>query len=165
MKKIILSLLMSLVFIGCSSDDANGTVEAKLVINKSLSGLTLNDQFDKPHTLSNDTKTVIFAFSKDMGHLCNDFFVTQDASYLADNKAIFIADVSSAPSFIRSMFIMPGLKDFKHTVLVLDDKTMAAGFKSGLDVEKIVVISLDNGTITQINKAYSVNELKSAIEK
>ena len=47
-----------------------------------------------------------------MGHLCNDFFVTQDASYLANNKSIFVADVSSAPSIIRSMFIMPGFKRF-----------------------------------------------------
>jgi len=165
MTKTLLALLMSLAFIGCSSGDSTTLAKPKLALNSSLSGLTLNDQFEKPHTLTNDTKTVIFAFSKDMGHLCNDFFVTQDAQYLQDNKAIFIADVSSAPSIIRSMFIIPGLKDFEHTVLVLDDSNKAAGFRSGVDTEKIIVVSLENGTIIKIDKAFSVNELKALIKK
>ena len=165
MTKTLLALLMSLAFIGCSSGDSSTPAKPKLALNNSLSGLTLNDQFDKPHTLPKDTKTVIFAFSKEMGHLCNDFFVTQDASYLADNNAVFIADVSSAPSIIRSMFIMPGLKDFEHTVLILDDSTTAAGFKAGVNTEKVIVVSLENATITKIDKAFSVNELKALIKK
>lgn len=165
MKKIILGLLVSLVFIGCSSDDAKNTAEAKLVVGKSLSALALNDQFEKEHTLSSDTKHVVFAFSKDMGHLCNDFFVTKSTSYLADNKTVFIADVSSAPSIIRSMFIMPGLKDFEHTVLVLDDEDVALSYKSGVDALKIIVVSLENNIITNVKVAFSVNELRAIIEK
>lgn len=164
MKKIILGILLTFMFLGCSADDATITVEPKLVVGKTLGTITLNDQFEKAHTISNDTKTVIFAFSKDMGHLCNDYFTTKEASYLADNKAVFIADLSSAPSLIRSMFIIPGLKDFKHTVLVLDDKSVAASFKAGLDTEKIVTITLSDGKIIDIKKAFSVNELKAIIE-
>lgn len=168
MKKIILGLLVSLLVLGCSGNEnqLNAVpVEAKLVINKSLSNLTLNDQFGKAHTLSSDTKTVIFAFSKDMGHLCNDFFVTQDIKYLENNQAIFVADVSAAPSIIRSMFIMPGLKDFDHRVLVLDNEDTASSYKEGLDAEKIVVVNLDNNIITNITTANSINELRAIIEK
>ena len=166
MKKVILTLLVSLVFLGCSgSEDSLKPADAKLVVNKSLANLTLNDQFGKPHTLSSDTKTIIFAFSKDMGHLCNDFFVTQDASYLANNKAIFVADVSAAPSIIRTMFIMPGLKDFDHRVLVLDNENIALSYKEGIDALKIIVVSLDNNIITNIKTAYSVNELRALVEK
>lgn len=166
MKNIILALLVSLVFLGCSeSENTLKPGEEKLVVQKSLAGLTLNDQYGKAHTLSGDTKSVIFAFSKDMGHLCNDFFASQDASYLSNNKSVFIADVSAAPSIIRSMFIMPGLKDFDHRVLVLDNEDTASAYKAGVDALKIVVVSLDNNIITDIKNAYSVNELRALIEK
>lgn len=166
MKNIILALLVSLSFLGCSGSESSlKPGEEKLVLQKSLAGLTLNDQYGKAHTLSSDAKSVIFAFSKDMGHLCNDFFVSQDAEYLQNNKAVFIADVSAAPSIIRSMFIMPGLKDFDHRVLVLDNEETATSYKAGVDALKIVVVSLDNNIITDIKTAFSVNELRALIEK
>ena len=156
---------MSLLILGCSSSESNAQdIEAKLVVQKSLTGLTLNDQHEKSHTLPADTQTVIFAFSKDMGHACNDFFETKTPTYLNENHAIFIADVSSAPSIIRSMFIMPGLKDFKHTVLVIDDESVANGYKAGMDTEKIVIVSLDKGVITSISTVSSAEEMAKTIE-
>lgn len=164
MKKIVLGLIAALLFIGCSSDKAaEQNEEPKLVVGKSLN-LALNDQFEKAHTLNADTTKVIFAFSKDMAHTCNDYFDTKEASYLSDNNIQFVADVSSAPSLIRSMFIMPGLKDFKHTVMLLDDKSVAAPYKAGIDAEKIVVVYLDGTSISEIKTINTLNELKKAID-
>ena len=166
MKNVFIGLLAALVFLGCSSKETDSQpVEPKLVVEKSVADLSLKDQHEKAHTISADTKTLIFAFSKDIGHTCNDFFATKADSYLSDNNAMFVADVSSAPSLIRSMFIMPGLKDFKHTVLVIDDKKIARAFKSGQDSEKIVVVSLENNIITAINTLTTVEELSSKIEQ
>lgn len=165
MKNVILGLLVSLVFLGCNSKEVNPKdLEPKLVVNQSTEAFTLNDQHDAVHTISANTKTLVFAFSKDMGHTCNDFFATKSDTYLNDNKAMFVADVSGAPSVIRSMFIMPGLKDFKHTVLVIDDKSVATGFKAGMDTEKIVIVSLDNNIITKISTLTTTEELATAIE-
>lgn len=166
MKNIIITLLAALVFLGCSSQEVDAKpVEAKLVLQKSVADITLNDQHEKAHNISADTKILIFAFSKDIGHICNDFFATKTDDYLIKNNAMFIADVSSAPSIIRSMFIMPGLKDFKHTVLVIDDENLARSFKSGQDSEKIIVVSLENNIITAINTLTTVEELSSKIEQ
>ncbi|HIC42886.1 MAG TPA: hypothetical protein EYO73_00900 [Sulfurimonas sp.] len=165
MKNIILGLLISLVFLGCNSKELDPKdLEAKLVINQSTASFALNDQHEKAHTVSADTTTLVFAFSKDMGHTCNDFFATKNDTYLNDNNSIFIADISGAPSVIRSMFIMPGLKDFKHTVLVIDDKNVATGYKVGMDTEKIVIVSLENNIITNISSVSTTEELASAIE-
>ena len=165
MKKIIIVLTLALTFFGCSSKSEEiSNVTPTLVVGKSLSSLSLNDQFEKKHTLDATTTKVIFAFSKDVAHTCNDFFDTKDAQYLANNNTQFIADVSAAPSLIRSMFIMPGLKDFKHTVLILDDEAKAAPYRSGVDVEKIVVVYLNNGTISNIKTLSSETELKATIE-
>ena len=165
MKIVITLFLTALMFIGCSSKETSDTpVVPKLVINKSLATLTLNDQHEKAHSLKTTTKKVIFAFSKDSAHTCNDFFVTKKPTYLEDNNVAFVADVSAAPSLIRSMFIMPGLKDFKHTVLILDDKNIAASYTANQDVEKIVVVELADGIITNIKSVSSVNELVKEIE-
>jgi len=165
MKNILIGLLMAFAFVGCSGkDNTTQNIEPKLVLQNSLAGLSFNDQHEKTHTLSADTKTLIFAFSKDVGHTCNDFFATKKETYLDDHKAIFVADVSSAPSIIRSMFIMPGLKDFKHTVLIIDDENTANSYKKGLDVEKIIIVTLSNNIITSIDKVTTTQELAAKIE-
>ena len=165
MKIIIAFFSIALMFIGCSSKETTDTlVVAKLVINKSLANLTLNDQHEIPHTLKATTSKVIFAFSKDAAHTCNDFFVTKKATYLEDNNIAFVADISGAPSLIRNMFIIPGLKDFKYQVLILDDKVIASAYRANQDIEKIVVVEIVDGIIKNIKSINSVDELAKEIE-
>ncbi len=164
MKNIVLGLLISLVFLGCGAKESSRNIEPKLVIGKSVLDLSLKDQNEKVQTVSADTKVLIFAFSKDMGHTCNDFFAKKKDDYLQSHKAVFVADVSSAPSLIRSMFILPGMKDFKHTILVMDDAAIAAGYKSAMKTESIVMVSLENGKITAIDNVNSVDALAQKIE-
>ncbi|MDB2562732.1 hypothetical protein N9X61_03930 [Sulfurimonas sp.] len=164
MKNIILGLVTALLFIGCSSEKAvDANVEPSLVVGKSLS-IPLNDQFEKAHTLNATTTKVLFAFSDDMGHLSNDYFATKEASYLSDNNTQYVADISGAPSLIRSMFILPGLKDFKHTVLLLTEKEASAPFRANVDTTKIVVAYVNNGTISEIKTVSTKDELIATIE-
>jgi len=164
-KNILFTLLISLLFIGCSNNDEKlQNVEPKLVVGKTIENLNLNDQFEVAHTLSQDTNKLIFAFSKEPAHICNDFFDTKKPTYLQEHHAEFIADVSAAPSLIRSMFILPGLKDFKHTVLLLDDKEKAAPFRKDMNTEAIVVVYMTNNQITEIKTLNSNEELRKIIE-
>jgi hypothetical protein len=165
MKNIIIGLLATFLLLGCSSkSDENQNVEPKLVVSKSLADLHLKDQFGKEHTLNADTYKVIFAFDKEPAHTCNDFFNTQKPTYLQEHHVQFVADVSAAPSIIRSLFILPGLKDFKHIVLLLDDKNTAAPYRKGVDTTKIVVVTLLNKKITDIKTITTKEELKKAVE-
>jgi hypothetical protein len=162
MKNVLLALLLSLSFLGCS-DEVVTPVESKVVVGGSLESLQLNDQFEKPHTISADTKKVIFAFSKDMGHMSNEFFAKQGENYLVDHKAVFVADVSGAPSLVRSMFIMPGLKDFKHKVLVIEDKSVAAAYRKDAHKEEIMVLDVNNYIIEKINYVSTEDALAKAL--
>ena len=165
MKRIIVGLLTTLLFLGCSSKESVETdIEPMLVVGKNMAAFTLNDQHEKPHSIAADTKTLIFAFSKDIGHTCNEFFATKSDSYLSDNNALFIADVSAAPSIIKSMFIMPGLKEFKHPVLIIDDESVSKAYKSGQDDEKIIIVSMKDKTITAIKPVSTNLELATSIE-
>ena len=164
MTKILLGLLATFLLIGCSSSAVEENVKPKLVVGQSIADLKLNDQFEKAHTLNPNTYKLVFAFSKDSAHICNDFFDTKAPTYIEDHNAQFIADVSAAPSLIRSMFIMPGLKDFKHTVLLLDDKAIAAAFRKDMDVEKIVIVYILNKEISKIKTISTEEELKKTLE-
>lgn len=158
MKQILLGLIVSLFFLGCAKDD-HVAVESKIVVGNSLETLKLDDQFGNRQSLSADTKKVIFAFSKDMGHMGNAFFDKQEPGFLAEHHALFIADVSGAPSLIRSMFIMPGLKEFKHTVLLIEDKNVAASYRIDEKSDKVMILDVDNFIIENIGFAASEDEL------
>ena len=162
MKNIMLALLLSLSFLGCS-DEVTAPIASKVAVGKSLESLHLNDQFDKPHTLSADTKKVVFAFSKDMGHMSNEFFEKQGVGYLRNHKAVYIADVSGAPSLIRSMFIMPGLKDFKHTVMIIDDKSVAAAYRNEAHKEALMILDLKDFVIEKIEYVTTEEGLAKAL--
>jgi len=165
MKQIIIGVILSVAFIGCSSKTTDdNAIEAKIVVGKSIANLKLNDQFEKPHTIDADTKKIVFAFAKEPAHICNDFFATKKPTYLADNNTQFIADVSAAPSLIRSFFIMPGLKEFKHTVMIFQDKTVAAPFKKGLNIQTVTVVYIDGNKIIDIKMVKTDKELATLIE-
>ncbi len=153
MKNIILSLLVAFSFIGCSSksDEQTANVEAKLVVGKSLADLKLNDQNEKPETITPDTKIVFFSFAKPTGHACNEFLEKKPANFLQEHNAIYIADVSAAPSLIKKMFILPDLKDLKFPILLINNDKLSAEYSKGVDTEKIIVVTLDNGTIIKID--------------
>lgn len=166
MKHIIMALMLSILFLGCSSNATEDkSINPALVVGKTFQKLTLNDQFEKSHSLRPDTYKVIFAFSKDAAHTCNNFFKTQTATYLQDNHTEFVADVSAAPSLIRSFFILPGLKEFKHTVLLLEDKEFAASYRKGVDTEKIAVVYLLNHKIEKIDFITTPEELQKIVEE
>lgn len=158
MKQIMMGLIVSLLFLGCAKEELVA-VESKVAVGKSLETLKLNDQFGKPQSLSVDTKKVIFAFSKDMGHLSNEYFDKQDPNFLPEHYALFVADVSAAPSLIRSMFIMPGLKEFKHTVLLIEDENVAASYRIDEQSEKVMILDVDNFIIKNITFVESEDEL------
>lgn len=162
MKNVLLSLIFAISFLGCAQEKSV-VVESKTVVGNSLESLSLNDQFEKPQSLSVDTKKVIFAFSKEMGHLSNEYFAKQAPGFLAEHNAVFIADVSGAPSLIRSMFIMPGLKEFKHTVLVIEDKSVAASYRIEENKEKLMVLDVTGLIIDKISYVTSEDELAKAL--
>ena len=165
MKNIILSLVLAFSFIGCNSKSEENThAEPKLVVGKSLSDMTLKDQNEKPQRLAADTKVVFFSFSKPTGHMCNEFLEKQPANFLAQHHAVYVADVSAAPSLIKSMFILPDLKELKFPILLINDDQLSAEYSKGMDKESIVVVTLQNGTIKKIDNLKDAKALEAAIK-
>lgn len=167
MKLLIIAISLTTLFLtGCSEETINENIEPNLIVGKSLETLVLNNQFEEIQHIQADTKKVIFAFEQDSAHAVNEYLATKKSTYLEDNKAFFAADVSAAPSLIRKMFIMPALKDFEHSVLIFENKSIAAPYRLGVDEKSIVVAYLDNKKIITIKKIKPTKEaLSQAFEK
>ncbi len=152
MKNIILALIVAFSFIGCSSksDEQAANATPKLVVGKSLSELKLNDQNEKPQTISKETKIVFFSFAKPTGHICNKFLESKPANFLQEHNALYVADVSPAPSLIKKLFILPDLKKLKFPILLINNDKLSAEYSKGMNKDKIVVVHLENKKIVSI---------------
>lgn len=166
MKSLFTIVLMSLLLASCSKKIADKNIKPNLIVGASLEKFKLNDQFGKSHGIDANTKKVIFAFEQDGAHAVNDYLATKPTNYLTDNKTLFVADVSAAPTLIKKLFIMPGLNDFEHSVLIFEDENIAAPYRVGVDENAIVLVYLTNKKIMAIKKVVPTKEaLVQFIEK
>ncbi len=174
-KKFILGLAVcaSLVFTGCGdkkleSKDAvevtTGEVSSGIVIGKELANYKLKDQFDKEHTLTNDVKKILFAFSKPTGHLMKVYLGVRDVDYLSKRNIVFIADISGMPSIIAKMFAIPDLKESKYSVLLIKEKENAKRFRNEDHKNEVMIITLDNKIVKSVKFVSNEEDLKKEID-
>ena len=149
-KKILLLVIFSVALFA-----------TELKVGNSLE-FRLNDQFDKKHTLQADTKKLIFAFSKDMGHLVKEYLKTKEVDYLEKRGILFIADISAMPRIIYKLFAESDMKKSKYPILLIQDDEISLKYKH--NKEKICLVTLDNKKITSIKYLNTQEELKKEIE-
>ncbi len=172
-KKIILTLLALIVlaagalFIinGKDNYDANKySASATDGINVgSKIAFTLPDQFDKAHTLTPETKKIIFVFAKDTGHTVKTFLKEQDKDYLTKRDVLFVADISPMPTVIRNTFALPDFKKSAYSVLLIYDKEIAKKLKNDAKADKIAVATLNNGSVESVKYISTADELKTEL--
>jgi hypothetical protein len=82
------------------------------------------DQFDKKLTITHETKEIIISFSKQNGKAVKTFLETHKG-YLKKKQAVYLADVSSVPSIVMSLFMKPALKKYNFSVGLVEDEEIA----------------------------------------
>jgi|SaaInl8_200m_RNA_FD_contig_21_2390968_length_554_multi_4_in_0_out_0_2 hypothetical protein len=127
-------------------------------VGDSVLPVTLKTQFDKVEKITNDTEIILYFPDKTAYKIVEAFFKTQNKEYLALKKAVLIADVSAAPSFVISMFIKPNLRDLGHKVFVIDDDMSPVIFPSHL--EEISVVRLREGKIVSMAYCKTLESFK-----
>lgn len=123
---------------------------AQINIGETIIPFTLSDQFDKIHTISNDTKKLIFVFEKASGHLVKEFLDTKSIEYLNDKKALFIVDASGIPSFIKWL-VFSHFKNHKYSIVILEEEDLALKYVPIDDnMDKIMVVYLTKQKVTDV---------------
>ncbi len=108
---------------------------------------SFSDQFEKKLTVTPQTKEIIISFSKKNGTEVKAFLESHKG-YLKQRHAIYLADVTSAPSIAMSLFMKPALKKYDFSVGLIEDDAMAERLPKMEG--KTTVIRLDKMIITSI---------------
>ena len=174
-KSLIYGLLVStmILFSACGNkkiedkqvvEVTSGKVSSAIEIGKELAPYTLKDQFDKEHTLTNDVKKIVFAFSKPTGHLMKVYLGVRDPDYLSKRNITFIADISGMPSLIAKMFAIPDLKESKYSVLLIREKEKAKRFRNEDQKNAVMIITLDNKIVKNVKFVTNEKDLQKEID-
>ncbi|MCH9813778.1 MAG: hypothetical protein K0U47_07520 [Epsilonproteobacteria bacterium] len=141
-----------------------GKIAPKINIGSTLEGLSLQDQFEKTHTLKESTTKVIFVFTKATGHLVNEYLKTQSEDFLEKRDIQFVADVSRMPSLIRKYVAMPDLQKSSYPIMLIMDEEVSAAYKSETHSESIMIVSLDKYIVKNVNFISTLNDLQQEVE-
>ena len=136
----------------------------RLAVGEVLAPFTLKDQFDKLHTLTDETKKIIFVFKKEPGHVVRSYLNRQKDDYLPSRSALFVADISKMPAMIREYAAMPDLRQRSYPVLIVYNETLSQKFKGENDLTKIMIVDLDRRHVTAIRYAATEEALGRLID-
>jgi len=125
----------------------------------------LPDQFETPKSLPEETKKLIFVFTKPTGHIFRSWMAFHEANdYLTTRKIVAVADVSAMPTVILNTFAMPDFRKSAYSILLIYDKKMAARLKKGQAVDNVIVMTLQNKKVIKIEQAASVEEMNALLD-
>ena len=85
---------------------------------------SFSDQFEKKLAITPQTKEIIISFSKKNGKAVKTFLQTHKG-YLKKRQAVYLADVSSVPSLVMSLFMKPALQKNNFRVGLIEDEKIA----------------------------------------
>lgn len=124
----------------------------------------LPNQNDKIYSLQDDTKKVIFVFSKGMGHIVKNYLSNQPQEFLPSKNMLFVADISPMPVAIRNLVAMPDLQKSKYSVLLMFSPDQAKVFLDESKKDNIIIVTLDKKQITNVVYATNEKEFLDAIK-
>lgn len=131
-------------------------------VGQTVSSLELEDQHGNHTTLNVMPQTLIIAYEKGTGATVNEYLNAQDKGYLKKHNAAFIADISQMPSLVTTLFALPKMRKYIHTVLLIRDEQ---GLKFPSQEDKITVMKFQDNLLTQVTFITTTAQLKAAIEQ
>ncbi len=126
----------------------SGTLYAGPEAGQPFPELTLNDQFDNPHTVTRQDKLILISFDRDVSNTVNAFLSKQPGAFLDDHHARYISDISAMPGIITRLFALPKMKDYNYQMMLATEDE----FKTRFDHQegKLTLYHLKDGTIESI---------------
>lgn len=88
-------------------------------------GFTFETQFEKRAILPDDLRVAVISYDKASSAWVNTFLQQQTPLYLYERRAVFIADITPMPALITTLFALPALQKFRHTIHLVRDEAFA----------------------------------------
>ncbi len=173
-KKIVISMIVILVLaIGgiffMNSEDKYDASKYSLKLTDgfnrgSMMTFNLLDQFDKDISLDSSTQKLIVVFSKEMGHIANNFISSQPKKFLESKGVMLVADISKMPVVIRNTFALPSLRKSEYPTTLIYDSKISDVLKNGKSGDKIFFITLENNRIKSVSDGLTAKDIESFLK-
>jgi len=156
-RPFILFLLLGMWLLSASSN----AQQDFLSIGETLPAITLADQHGATVSLAADTRLILFAADKDAADLVNDYLTNQTETFLTENRAYFLSDISGMPSVVTRLFALPKMRERPYSILLgySEESLAVLPRKAGM----VSVIQLLDGSVQQISFAGDKEELQKLI--
>ncbi len=132
-----------------------------LAVGDKISPRTLEDQFAQKHRVGGE-KVWVLTWDKSTTRIANDYF-EKDPSLLKNREVAMIADFSTIPSGILSLFVMPRMQSYtRHSMLLSFDQRFNASlpYKEGC----LTILYLERGRIAKIEYVDNEQELAHTLQ-
>ncbi|MDF2462836.1 MAG: hypothetical protein K0Q43_1071 [Ramlibacter sp.] len=141
---------------------ASSSFAATLQSGDPLPSMPLKDQHAKSLPVPADTRVVFFAAEMTSSKLMSKALDSLPPTALKDNKAIYIADISSMPGPISSIVAMPKMQKLPYAVAVVKDasETSALPRKAGA----VTVLKTNGGKISAIDFATTAEQIAALLK-
>jgi len=147
MKTLFAVMLMSLTFVAQA---------------QTLKTQQFEDQWEKPASLTAQTKWVVLSQNKSSGQAVKEAFDELNIKDLNKYKLLYIADISGMPSFISNMFAIPKMQDYAFQIGLIRDEVQLKELQLGnVNKEQVLVMELNN---LQVVSSQSLADKKAFIE-
>lgn len=123
-------------------------LHAGVIVGEPFPSLTLDDQFETPHTIDANDSVVMISFEHDVSGVVNDYLKAQPAGYLPDHRARYVSDISAMPSIIATLFALPKMRDYPFKIMLNEEEQFAKHYdkKEG----KLTIYRLNDGRVTAV---------------
>jgi len=119
----------------------------------------LNQQSKKVEIPKKGEVLLLISFEKDTSTAIQEFLKEKKSDFLSANNMMYISDISSLPSFLVNLFVLPKLKKFDFEVALIYDEN-----ELDREEEKITVIHIKDNNVTSIS-FIEVHELEKFMVK
>ncbi|HYC53521.1 MAG TPA: hypothetical protein VEL28_01080 [Candidatus Binatia bacterium] len=153
------AILVTLVMAPAAS--AEDAAVAALKAGDALPVLTLPDQHGVSTTVTLDTTTLVFTRDMDGGGFVKEVLAEGGTEKLAAARAVYIADVSGMPGFVRRTFALPSMRKRPYPMLI--DETGAATKMLPSEEGKATILRVSDGKVSDVKLAASTDEVAAAL--
>jgi len=132
-----------------------------LTVGDRITPRILEDQFEQKHQVGSE-KIWVLTWDKLTTRTANDYF-EKEPSLLNSGKVAMIADFSTIPSGILSLFVMPRMQGYRnHSMLLSFDQqfNLTLPYKEG----HLTILHLDKTEIKKIEYIQSEEELAGILK-
>jgi len=153
LNKKYIHIIIAILFAGSFKAVSQSTIHKPvLVAGNTFPDRIFVDQFGNKYQVNSYISKLIFTFEPKSARLVNKYLSTKPVDFLTNQHALYIGDISKAPSFIRRFFILPGLRKYEFPVLIITNEDEAKIFRQAIDIQKIILVKLKDQKIILVQE-------------